>query len=275
MDKEAVFCLEKLCEDVRKEIARCGYESGRGHISSALSSVEILVSLYFGGFVDIDKVIHNCLDRDRVILSKGHAGLALYSVLIKAGVMEHSMLEGFTSREGKLSTHPVLDEVHGIEMSSGSLGQGIGFACGTALAEKMQKSGYHTYVIVGDGELQEGSNWESMLFASQMKLNKLTVIVDQNGLQISGKVDDINAVKPLKEKFDAFGFYTIEVDGHNVKALTEALEEPSEYKPKAIIANTVKGKGISFIENRNGWHGKGLTLQQYQQFLEEVKQNHG
>jgi transketolase len=220
--------------------------------------------------MDVDKIKNNSLDRDRVILSKGHAGLALYCTLIKSGIIDKSMLDGFDAISGKLATHPVYGSAKGIETSAGSLGQGLGFACGVALSGKLSNNDYKTYVIVGDGELQEGSNWESMLFASQLALGNMTLIVDRNRLQIAGNVDDIVSVSPLKEKLEAFGFYTIEVDGHSLSEIGQALSYCSEAKPKAIIANTKKGKGLSFMEGKNGWHGKGLTLEQYNLALEEL-----
>jgi transketolase len=255
--------------EIRREIAKYGYQSGKGHISSSLSLVEVLVALYFDSNMNVAKIKSNSADRDRVILSKGHGGLALYCTLVKAGILEEQMLDGFTTITGRLSTHPVYGSANGIEMSAGSLGQGLGFACGTALSGKLYDKEYETYVIVGDGELQEGSNWESMLFASQMELGNLTLIVDRNRMQIAGYVDDIVSVSPLKEKLEAFGFQTYEADGHNLSEMNRVLSCPHERKPKAIIANTIKGKGISFIENQNGWHGKGLTLEQYQKAMKE------
>lgn len=264
--------LEEKCLKIRQRIAKCGYESGRGHISSSLSIVEILVALYFSSCIDLSKIKNNSSNRDRVILSKGHAGLALYATLVEAQIVDENVLENFALNAGMLATHPVYGSMYGIEMSAGSLGQGIGFACGVALSEKMKNCGYNTYVIVGDGELQEGSNWESILFAAQMKLNKLTLFVDRNQLQISGKVNDIVSIDPLRTKLEAFGFDVLEVDGHNLVEIEKALDQKTEQKPKAIIANTTKGKGISFIENQNGWHGKGLTFEQYQRVLKEWEQ---
>jgi transketolase len=262
--------LRQLCLEIRREIAKYGYQSGRGYVSSSLSLVEILVELYFDSKINITKIKNKAEDRDRVILSKGHGALALYCTLVKAGIMEEQMLDDYTTIKGKLSTHPVYGSANGIEVSAGSLGQGLGFACGVALSEKRNKTDFDTYVIVGDGELQEGSNWEAMLFASQMGLERMTLIVDQNHMQISGNVDDIVSLSPLKAKLEAFGFHTFEVDGHNLMELAGALSNPSCGRPKAIIANTIKGKGISFIENQNGWHGKGLTLEQYQKAMKEL-----
>lgn len=262
--------LESLCLQIRRDIAKYGYQSGRGHISSSLSLVEVLVALYFNTNISIEKIKNGAGDRDRVILSKGHAGLALYLTLTKAGIIDEIELEGFATINGTLSTHPVYGSAAGIEVSAGSLGQGVGFACGVALGEKLCRGGFRTYVIVGDGELQEGSNWESMLFAAQKKLDNLTLIVDRNRMQITGNVDDIVSISPLKKKLEAFGFLTLEVDGHNLSDISKALNSVHKEKPKAIIANTVKGKGISFIENKDGWHGKGLTLEQYQKALKEL-----
>jgi transketolase len=270
MEEKKTQDLKQMCLEIRREIAKYGYQSGKGHISSALSLVEILVELYFDSDLNAAKIKNMSEDRARVILSKGHGGLALYCTLEKAGIMDERLLDGFATITGTLSTHPVYGSANGIEMSAGSLGQGLGFACGTALSGKLNNREYETYVIVGDGELQEGSNWESMLFASQMKLNKLTLIVDKNRMQIAGYVDDIISVSPLKEKLEAFGFDTVEVDGHDLQDIHRALADCHHTKPKAIIANTVKGKGLSFIENQNGWHGKGLTLEQYQKAKKEL-----
>jgi len=270
MEMEDRKKLEALCIDIRKAIAKYGFESGRGHVSSALSLVEILVALYFGGGVDIYKIQQNKNDRDRVVLSKGHGGLALYLTLVKAGIIKEESLCHFASAGGRLSTHPEYGSVLGVEMSAGSLGQGIGFACGIALSGKIRREGYHVFVIVGDGELQEGSNWESMLFASQMGLSGLTIIVDRNQLQISGKVDDIISLSPLGQKLMAFGFETIEVEGHNVESIVDAIQLGKGKGPKAIIAHTVKGKGFSWMENENGWHGKGLSEDEYRRAMREL-----
>ena len=267
--------LDQMCLEIRREIAKYGYLSGKGHISSALSLVEIMVALYFDSCMDISKIKENSPDRDRVILSKGHGGLALYITLVKAGILEEQLLLNFASIQGSLSTHPVAGSGNGIEMSAGSLGQGIGFGCGVALSGKISNRGYMTYVIVGDGELQEGSKLESMLFASQMKLDNLVLFVDKNGLQISDSVENIVSLNPLIMKLKAFGFETFEVDGHDLNDIRKALEFSNQGRPKAIIANTVKGKGLSFIEGKNGWHGKGLTSEQYDMAMKELRINNG
>ena len=263
--------LEELCLEIRKDIAKYGYQSGRGHISSALSLVEILVAIYFGMNVCADKIKNGANDRDRIILSKGHAGLALYLTLEKAGIISKDILDGFATANGVLSTHPVYGSIPGVEMSAGSLGQGLGFACGVAWAEKLKNIGFITYVIVGDGELQEGSNWESMLFAAQNRLSKLNLIIDRNQLQITGRVNDIISLSPLKDKLEAFGFSVIEINGHDINAVINALSVAGVNKPKAIIANTVKGKGVSFMENDLKWHYKNPDEEQYKYALREVE----
>lgn len=263
---------EKLfCRNVRKRIVEQGYKSGRGHISSALSLVEICCALYNSDVIDIQKIKENDEYRDRVILSKGHGALGLYATLCEIGIIPEDMLDGFATQKGQLSTHPVKGSATGIEMTAGSLGQGIGYASGVALGAKIGSDNYKTFVIVGDGELQEGSNWEALLFAAQQKLNNLTIIVDRNKLQITGNVDKIVAIEPLAEKFRDFNFDVYEVDGHNVDEIYNVLEKKTTARPKVMIANTVKGKGISFIENKNGWHGKGLTKEQYILALEELE----
>lgn len=259
------------CNRIRKEIIKQGYLSGRGHISSALSLVEIYYAIYGTGYFDIEKIKNNDPDRDRLILSKGHGALGLYVTLMQSGVISSEQLDGFATEKGILSTHPVKDSVIGIEMTAGSLGQGIGYAGGTALSAKLSGRQFKTVVIVGDGELQEGSNWESLLFIAHHKLDNITIIIDRNRLQISGDVDEIVTIEPLGEKMKTFGYRVLEVDGHKIDELCDALKADSEGMPKVIIANTVKGKGISFIENQNGWHGKGLNEEQYLKAKEELE----
>lgn len=265
LSKEKVTALNKKCLWMRQQIAKYGYLSGRGHISSSLSLVETYVALYQTGYIDCDKIKSQAEDRDKVILSKGHAGLGLYLALVQAGIFDISELDNFANINGKLSTHPVCGAEPGIEMSSGSLGQGIGFACGNAWASKMSGFENKVIVIVGDGELQEGSNWEAIMFAAQMKLDNLIILVDQNELQISGRVDDIMKVSPLTAKFLSFGYEAVEVDGHDIEQIYDALimTKNLKEKPHAIILHTLKGKGISFMEDQLGWHGKGLTKEQY------------
>ena len=262
--------MEK-CKRIRRHIVEQGYLSGRGHISSALSLVEIYYALYGMNYFDISKIKNMQADRDRLVLSKGHGALGLYATLVEMGIISPSELDGFATSEGLLSTHPVRGSIPGVEMSAGSLGQGIGYAGGIALSAKLSDASYKTVVIVGDGELQEGSNWESLLFIAHNKLNNLTTIVDRNKLQITGTVDSIVSIEPLQSKFKGFGFEVIEVDGHNVQEILNALNKECGECPKVIIANTVKGKGLSFVENKGGWHGKGLTREQYELAIKELE----
>lgn len=263
--------LVNICKSIRGNIAKYGYTSGRGHISSALSLVEILTSLYIGGVMQYNSNEPEWQERDRLILSKGHAGLALYLVLQEVGIISEKDLEGFCTINGRLSTHPVLHSIPGIEMSAGSLGHGLSYGAGVALAGKLNGYNYHTYIIIGDGESQEGSIWESALFASQHNLDNLTVIVDRNGLQITDCVDNIVSLSPLLEKWSSFGFDVKEVNGHDIGEILCALSnKDSNGHPKAIIANTVKGKGLLFIEGKNGWHGKGLSDSEWQQAKVEL-----
>lgn len=272
VDNKKLYNILQLCMEARKKIAYYGYKSGRGHISSSLSLVEIMTVLYQGGYLEAGAIKSFSQERNRLILSKGHAGLGLYVALMQADIIDEGELEGFAQAEGKLSTHPVYGSIKGIELSAGSLGQGIGFAAGIALNAKMKGMPYHTYVIVGDGELQEGSNWESLMFVTQMQLDNFTLIVDRNNLQISGKVEEIVSLSPLIDKLNAFGCKVIEINGHDIVEIVTALNVRQKGKPKAIIANTVKGKGIFFIEGKNGWHGKGLTEEQYRIAMSKMEQ---
>ncbi len=263
--------INKHCVNIRKRIAQYGYLSGRGHISSALSCVEILAALYCTGIVDVSKILNESENRDRIILSKAHAGLGLFSTLIECGAVEESVLTDFCSINGKLATHPELGTIRGVERTGGSLGQGLNFACGVSFALKQQKHKAKVYVLVGDGELQEGSIWEALLFAGHHQLDNLTIIIDNNRRQISGKTDQILSVIPLKEKMVSFNLKTIEVNGHSIEQLIDAYQMPFDGRTKVVIANTLKGKGISFIEDQPGWHGKGLSQEQYNQAFEELE----
>lgn len=252
-----------FCTLVRQRIIEQGYKSGRGHISSALSLVEILAAVYRYSGLDLEKIKNKDEQRTRVILSKGHGALALYATLIESGVVSEECLRGFATSDGIVSTHPVKGSINGIEMTAGSLGQGVGYATGNALGAKIRGEAIESIVIVGDGELQEGSNWEALLFAAHHKLDNLTIIIDKNHLQISDAVEHIVRIDPLRDKFASFGFGVCEVDGHCISEIVDALKTPCCGMPKVIIADTIKGKGVSFIENKGGWHGKGLTYEQY------------
>lgn len=211
--------------------------------------------------------------RDRFVLSKGHASPALYSVLAQRGFFEEKELTTFRNIEARLQGHPDMNKVPGVDMTTGSLGQGLSVANGMALSSKLNSDGIRVYCLVGDGEIQEGQIWEAAMSASHYKLDNLCVIVDNNNLQIDGEVDKVKNIYPIDEKFRNFGFEVLKIDGHNIKEIIEAfgLARKTKGKPTVIIANTVKGKGVSFMENQAGWHGKAPNEEQYNQAMEELK----
>lgn len=263
--------LKEIAKNVRRGILEQVYTAKSGHPGGALSCADILTAIYFN-LANVDPNDPQKADRDRVILSKGHASAALYSVLAHRGYFDLAELKTFRKLHSKLQGHPSLGKLPGVDMTSGSLGQGLSVANGIALAEKLDNSGYYTYVILGDGEIEEGQVWEAAMSAAHYKLNKLIVFIDNNGLQIDGKITEVNSPTPIKEKFDAFGFNTIEIDGHDFNEIQNAVKKAKESveKPTAIIAKTTKGKGISFMENQVGWHGKAPNDDQYKVAIEEL-----
>ncbi len=263
--------LNLLAKEIRKDILNMALAAGAqgAHLGGALSCVEILTALY--GY-QMRKKIENPYweERDRLIFSKGHGALAYYSALAEVGYFDKNELASYKSNETFLYGHPSLNMERGIEFSSGSLGQGVSLGVGTALALRAKENhNSSVYVIVGDGECNEGSVWEALMSAAHFKLNRLTVIVDKNGLQYDGMTENVMNLGNLVEKFRSFGFYTNEIDGHNIGSLCESLGEISE-KPKAIIANTVKGKGISFMEGNPKWHSSRLSQSQYDTAMKEL-----
>jgi len=247
--------LEKISLDIRRCIFRTVCSNRAGHLASSLSSVEILVALYFGNILKYDAKMPDWENRDRFILSKGHAALALYYILARAGYYEEKNVRSFCKEGtifGGLATY---GKIPGIEMTSGSLGHGLSFAAGVSMAGRIKGDLYKVYVLLGDGELQEGEIWEAASFISHNKLENLTIIIDNNKIQATGFGKDIINLENLSEKWRAFGFYVVEVDGHNIDHLMDALNIKAD-KPKVIIANTVKGKGLSFAEGREDWHYK-------------------
>ena len=263
--------LKQIAKKVRLGILEEVYSANSGHPGGALSCTDILTALYFN-LANIDPDNPQKEDRDRIILSKGHATAALYSTLAHRGYFDVSELKTFRKLHSNLQGHPSLGKVKGVDMTSGSLGQGLSIANGMALAEKMDNKGYYTYVILGDGEIEEGQIWEAAMSAAHYKLNKLVVFVDNNNLQIDGKITEVNSPTPISEKFAAFGFNVFEIDGHNFDEIQNAVAnaKQSQDKPTAIIAKTVKGKGVSFMENQVGWHGKAPNEEQYNMAIEEL-----
>lgn len=244
---------KKLAWNIRRDVLEMVHSAHASHIGSAFSIADILAVLYTD-FVDVDQLKHNDKNRTRIILSKGHAGAAIYAALAEIGLLPKKELQTYGMNGSKLSCHVSHNNVTGVEISTGSLGQGVGMAAGIALAGSKAGLDYKTFVIVGDGECNEGSVWEMVLFARQQKLNRLTMIVDCNGLQALGKTVDILDMSDLKKKFESFGWNVKSVDGHNHKDLKAALLTEDADKPTCIIARTIKGKGVSFMENNNLWH---------------------
>ncbi len=248
--------LEERASYYRKRIMEVGYKTQSGHLSSALSCVELMTALYDGGILNFDETDPENDDRDRFILSKGHACIIQYIILAEKGLIAEAELYRFCHPGTLLGAHPNSNRIPGIDTSTGSLGHGLAMGIGLALAARYQGKDYHTYVILGDGESQEGSIWEGALCAGNHRLDNLTVIVDYNKWQASGAVRNISGLDPLADKWRAFGFQVDEVDGHDMQQVVEALQHCTEGKPHAVIANTIKGKGVRMIEDQNGWHGR-------------------
>lgn len=249
--------LQEIAQKLRVHVIKAVYHAGSGHPGGSLSAADILSTLYFDE-MNIDPQKPKMADRDCFVLSKGHAAPVLYAALGERGFFPVEEMYTLRKLGSPFQGHPNMHKVAGVEMSTGSLGQGVSVAVGMALAGKIDGSKKRVYTLLGDGELQEGIVWEAAMAASHYKLNNLVVIVDWNGLQIDGFNKDVMTVTPIDEKFKAFGFNVIEADGHNIEELKKAFKGAREYKdgPTVIVAKTVKGKGVSFMENEGGWHGK-------------------
>ena len=257
--------LQKKANEVRKGIVTSVHSAKAGHPGGSLSAADMFTFLYFEE-MNIDPKNPKDPDRDRFVLSKGHTAPGLYSTLANRGFFPVEDLTTLRKLGSYLQGHPCMQETPGVDMSSGSLGQGISAACGMALAAKLDKKSYRVYTLLGDGEIQEGQVWEAAMFAGAKGLTNLTVIVDNNGLQIDGKVEDVCSVYPIKDKFEAFNFDVIEINGHDFDEIRAALKRAKEVtdKPTAIIMHTTKGKGVSFMENNAGWHGKAPNDEEYE-----------
>ena len=256
--------LQKTANEVRKGIVTAVYNAKAGHPGGSLSAADIFTYLYFEE-MNIDPKDPKKADRDRFVLSKGHTAPGLYSALANRGYFPVEDLKTLRHLGSYLQGHPCMQETPGVDMSSGSLGQGISAAVGMALAAKLDNKEYRTYTLLGDGEIQEGQVWEAAMFAGARKLDNLVVIVDNNGLQIDGKIEDVCSPYPIDKKFEAFNFHVICIDAHDFDAIRAAFKEARETKgqPTAIIAKSVKGKGVSYMENNAGWHGKAPNDEEY------------
>ncbi len=247
------------------------YNAKAGHPGGSLSICDVLAYLY-NCKMNIDPKNPKCETRDRFVLSKGHAAPALYSVLALKGFFPYEDLKTLRKSDSYLQGHPNMNKVPGVDMSTGSLGQGISAAVGMALGAKFDKSDYRVYTILGDGELEEGEVWEAAMFAGNKGLDNLVAFVDYNNLQIDGTIDEVNSAYPIADKFKAFNWNVIEIDGHDFDAIEAALNEAESAKgvPTCIVMKTIKGKGVSYMENACGWHGKAPNEEQYNQAVSEL-----
>jgi transketolase len=260
--------LKDHSKQIRLDIIDTLYAAGKGHIGGSLSCVDILVALYYGEIFKCNASYPKWPNRDRFILSKGHAAIALYCVLANVGFFSKDELYTFNSG-GALGEHPDI-QIPGIEVNSGSLGHGLGIGAGIAYTAKMDRQSFCTYILLGDGECYEGSIWEAAMFASHHQLDNLIAIIDRNQLCIHGCTEEINKLNSLKEKFHAFGWAVAGIDGHDFDQIRNSITSLYPLKPKVIIANTVKGKGVSFMEGNANWHHGGLTKEQYEQARLEI-----
>ena len=269
------LALEKIANNVRMDILEEVYNAKSGHIGGSFSIADILTVLYFNE-MNIDAKIPDSPDRDRLVLSKGHASAALYAVLAEKGYIDKEELKTFRNIDSNLQGHPDMNKVPGVDMTTGSLGQGLSAANGMALSSKLDSRGYRVYCILGDGELQEGQVWEAAMTAEKYQLDNLCVIVDANELQLTDSTMNVKGINynDIEQKFRAFGFQTVVIDGHNIESIIRALTiaEMTKGKPTAIICKTIKGKGVSFMENQVDWHGKAPNDEEYEMAVKELKQ---
>ena len=271
MDLAAKKQLEKNACKVRMGIIEGVHSAKSGHPGGSLSCADILTYLYFNK-MNIDPNNPKMENRDRFVLSKGHAAPALYSVLANRGYFDTELLNTLRQIGSILQGHPDMKHISGVDMSTGSLGQGISAAVGMALSAKHFGNDFKVYSVLGDGEIEEGQVWEAAMFAANKGLSNLTAFVDYNNLQIDGTIEEVNSAAPIDKKFEAFNWHTIIIDGHDFDQIEAALNEAETIdKPVVIIAKTVKGKGVSFMENQVGWHGSAPNDEQYEQAMAELK----
>jgi transketolase len=271
MSKNHVL-LEEIASKLRVDIVRMIFEAQSGHPGGSLSAIDLMTALYCK-VMKHDPQYPDWPERDRFILSKGHAAPALYALLAHCGYFPHEKLSTLRKMGSPLQGHPEKNKLPGVEASTGSLGQGISIGIGMALAGKLDQKSYQVYVLVGDGEVNEGQVWEAALFAGNRKLDNLTVILDNNGYQLDGSLKEILPMEPLGDKWRSFGWNVIEINGHQMDEILSAFEKAggSKGKPTIIIAKTVKGKGVSFMENNNEFHGMAPTKEQFAQAMKELE----
>jgi len=263
--------LKLFAQQVRIDIVDMINTAGSGHLGGSLSCVEILTVLY-NNVMNIKIDEPHWADRDRFILSKGHAAPALYATLIRRGLLDFNLLNRLRKLDSPLQGHPSMLHLQNVDMSTGSLGMGISVGVGMSLAARQLGKNYRVYVLCGDGELNEGQNWEGLMAAAKWNLANLTIIIDYNRVQLDGGQDEIMPLGDIVSKFESFGMYTMSCDGHDIQSLLEAFQIASvSDRPTVIIAHTIKGKGVSFMEGKAEWHGKVMTEQEYMQAIEELK----
>lgn len=265
--------LEKIAKSVRIDILDEIYSANSGHPGGSLSCADILTVLYFNE-MNIDQKNPDAKERDRFVLSKGHASAALYAVLAEKGFIDKSLLKKFRNIDSILQGHPDMKNIPGVDMTTGSLGQGLSIANGMAISSKMDKEGFRVYCLLGDGELEEGQIWEACMTSSKYKLDNLCVIVDCNNLQLTGNTNEIKGLnyEDIEFKFRSFGFNTIIIDGNNIEAILNAFSKAETTKdiPTVIIAKTIKGKGVNFMENNVSWHGKAMNQEEYENAKNQI-----
>ncbi len=263
--------LEEMAHTLRVHTIESIHAAGSGHPGGSLSLAEIMSVLFFR-IMDVDPEHPGCETRDRFVLSKGHAAPVYYAALAERGFFDTKELLRLRKIDSMLQGHPDRKRIPGVDMSSGSLGQGISAACGMAYYAKNNEKSWRTFCILGDGELQEGQVWEALMCAAHFRLGRLTALIDRNGLQIDGAVSEVMAVEPLTDKLRAFGWDVAEADGHDVRALTDILERPrvADDRPLALVCHTVKGKGVSFMENQADWHGAPIGDADYARAMQDL-----
>jgi len=269
--KVRVHDLERTAAMIRRMVLRMIYKAQSGHLGGSLSAVEILTALLFSE-MRIDPENPSWTERDRLVPSKGHCAPAIYAALSLRGIIAPETLDNLRQTGCILQGHPCMKAVPGIDISTGSLGHGLSIGLGMALAAKLKKQDFHVYVLLGDGELDEGQNWEAAMAVSKYKLSNLTAIVDRNRVQLDGPTEDIMPLEPLLDKWQAFNWRALTVDGHNIGAVVAALRKARMEKgaPAVIIANTIKGKGVSFMENSHLWHGKPPNREEFEKAMTEL-----
>ncbi len=267
----SIQALENIANDIRKDIIEEVYQAQSGHPGGSLSCTDILTVLYFNQ-MNVDPKKPEDANRDRLILSKGHCSPALYAVLARKGYFDKEELKNFRKMDSFLQGHPDMKKVPGVDMTTGSLGQGLSAGVGMAIASKMNQAGCRVYCVLGDGEIEEGQIWEAAMAAYKNKLDNLCVILDNNSLQIDGKIQDVAGLDNIEGKFKNFGFNVIQVDGHNISNLIDGFNSAKQTKqvPTILIAKTIKGKGVSFMENQAKWHGKAPNEEEYEKAINEL-----